>query len=84
MNLLLNSPKSYDLSCDYAIRWLIWRHDWSTLTLVVLKIENRKINQNENKKWKEQKINQNENKKWKEQKINQNENKRTENKSKWK
>ena len=57
-NLLLNSSKSCDLSCDYAIRWLMWQHDWSTLTLVVLKIENRKINQKENKNWKEKKINQ--------------------------
>ena len=28
----------------------MWQCDWSTLTLVVLKIENRKINQNENEK----------------------------------
>jgi len=37
----------------------MWQRDRSTLTLVVLKIENRKINQKENKKWKEKnKINQ--------------------------
>ena len=33
-NLLLNSPKSCDLSCDYTIRlWLMWQYDQSVLTL---------------------------------------------------
>ena len=50
---------SHDLSCHYAIKlWLIWQCDWSTLTLVVLKIENRKINQNKNENEKINKINQ--------------------------
>ena len=50
LNFLLNSPKSCDLFCDYTIRlWLMWQHDQSTLTLVVLKIENRKIKQNKRK-----------------------------------
>ena len=57
-NLLSNSPISRDLSCDYTITlWLMWQHDWSTLTLVVLKIEKWKINQKENKMRKKNKIN---------------------------
>ena len=36
----------------------MWQHDWSTLTLVVLKIENQKINQKENKNEKKNKISQ--------------------------
>ena len=44
----------HNLSYDYAIKlWLMWQHDQSTLTLVVLKIENWKINWKENKRWKE-------------------------------
>ena len=35
----------------------MWQCDQSTLTLIILKIENRKINRKENRKWKE-KINQ--------------------------
>ena len=43
-----NSPESCDLSYDFAIRWLLWPYDQSTLTLVVLKI-NQKENKNEKK-----------------------------------
>ena len=44
--------------CDYTIRlWLMWQHDRSTLTLVALKIENRKINRKKIKNEKN-KINQ--------------------------
>ena len=48
------SLKSCDQSCDYAIKlWLIWQHDWSTLTRVVLKIETKRKMKNKNKiKWK--------------------------------
>ena len=58
LSVLLNFPKSCDLSCDFAIRWLVWWHDQSTLTLVVLKIENGKINWKENKNKNKNKINQ--------------------------
>ena len=41
-----------------SIKWLMWWRDWSTLNLVVLKIENRKINRNKNRNKKKNKINQ--------------------------
>ena len=57
--LLPRSSKSCDLSCDYAIKlWLMWQCDQSILTLVVLKIENRKINRKENKNGNKNKISQ--------------------------
>jgi len=54
-NLLLNSPKSCDQSCDYVINlWLMWQCDRQTLTQVVLKIEKINEKEKENKiKWKE-------------------------------
>ena len=55
-HLLLHFPKSCDQSCDFAIKlWLMWQRDWSPLTQVDLKIENKRRKKEKRKrkiKWK--------------------------------